>query len=139
VKSFVDLRHARGPLLSLAVLWVACSLGCPGGGGSGHVPPDRIESGKPTPIEVEYYVWGYGWGALDRRFTELECHYRTDGGEFRALTMEIIRVAEQKLVARCVLPPFSAAEESVEYWFSYHLDGHRNVRGSEFVPIIATP
>ena len=46
---------------------------------------------------------------------------------------------EDKLVARCVLPPFSAADGSVEYKLSYRLDGHYNERDSEVVPIVATP
>jgi len=117
----------------------ASLLGCSGGGGSGHVPPDRIEPGKETILQVEYYVWGYGWGALDGRFTELECHYRTRNRDFRTLPMEISDVLEEKLVARCVLPPLSAAEESVEYRFSYLLDGHRNERGSEIVSIASAP
>jgi hypothetical protein len=129
-------RRWRQGLIALAA---ASLVACAGGGGTGHVPPDRIEAGKTTALEVEYYVWGFGWGDLESRFTDLRCHYRTGDGSFRVLAMEISRVLEDKLVARCVLPPLSAADRSVENRFSYRLDGHHNERESEVVPIVAAP
>ena len=42
-------QHCRMGLIALgAVFLVACA----GGGGSGHVPPDRIEAGKTTVLEA---------------------------------------------------------------------------------------
>lgn len=122
--------------MGLIAIAAVSLVACPGGGGSGHVPPDRIEAGKATLLELEYYVWGFGWGALERRFTDLECSYRTGDGDFRVLAMEISLALEDKLVARCVLPPLSAADRFVEYRFSYRLDGHYNERDSEVVPIV---
>jgi hypothetical protein len=116
---------------------MASIVACAGGGSTGHVPPDQVEAGKPTVLEVEYYVSGLGWGALDDRFTALECQYRTGDGEFRTLAMEISSVLEDKLVARCVRPPLLADQGSVEYRFSYQLDGHHNERESVRVPIVA--
>lgn len=124
----------------LGLIAVASLLGCLGGGGSGHVPPDQIVEGRATVLGGEFYTWGNGWGALERRFGELECHYRTKAdSDFRSLAMEIASVTEEKLVAHCSLPAFSASEDSVEYWFSFRLDGHRNERSSEVVSVARAP
>lgn len=57
-------------------------------------------SGQETFLDVDFYVWGYGRGALENRFTELECHYRTrQDGDFHSLVMNVERVTEEKLVA----------------------------------------
>lgn len=128
---------AQRSLIFSVALGAALLTACPGGGGSGHVAPDRVVSGQETPLDVDFYVWGHGWGALESRFTELECHYRAgQEGAFHTLAMNVERVTEEKLVARCVLPPFSTADESVEYRFSYQLDKHPNGRAAETVPII---
>src|SRR5215470_20294032 len=69
------------PLMRYLTLTLSAILlvGCAGGGGSVHNPPDQIIAGEATKLKLTFSVWGAGSGDLSRRYTEVVCHYRKTG------------------------------------------------------------
>ncbi len=122
------------------LLFVFLFSGCKppiGGGGSVHHPPEYIESGKPTKLELELSVWGAGSKDVTKRSKKVTCHYRIVGQDkFISLPMKVSKVMEDEAIYECFLPAFEEKDgNSVEYYFDEYFDGHYNKRPEEVVPI----
>jgi len=114
-------------------------VGCAGGGGSVHNPPDQIIAGEATKLKLTFSVWGAGSGDLSRRYTEVVCHYRKTGEQqFHDVPALLISSDQKHMVAEFVIPPqqTSADSTSLEYYFDFLFDGHPNKRPHEIVQII---
>jgi hypothetical protein len=117
------------------------AVGCAGGGGSVHNPPDHIVAGQPTTLKLSFSVWGAGSGDLAKRYTKILCHYRKVGeAQFQSVSARIISSDEKRMVVEFVVPPqqLSTPSESLEYYFDCLFDGHANSRPHEIVQIIET-
>ncbi|MGA2071280.1 MAG: hypothetical protein ABSG97_08010 [Sedimentisphaerales bacterium] len=108
-----------------------------GGGGSVHIPPKYIESGKPTKLELELSVRGAGSQDVTRRYEKVTCHFRITGqSKLTDLPMNVSQAMKSKAIYECLLPALSEKDgNSVEYYFDMYLDGHYNKRPEEVVPI----
>lgn len=107
-----------------------CS-GCyqPGGGGTTHIPPKKIESNQATELSLTFTVWGAGSGRLDHRYTDVFCFYRVNGCEFIRLAGSVVGSDDQDMVMKFVIPALDLkAGDVVEYRFEMLFDGQKNVR-----------
>ncbi|MHC5082955.1 MAG: hypothetical protein ACYTET_03325 [Planctomycetota bacterium] len=127
------MKRSRHTIIVLVVF----VIGCPGGGGSTHRAPKYIEANKPKIIQLELTAWGAGRGRLDKRYTEVNLHYRLSGTEdFISIETTASTSSSEKLIVQATLPPFEFKEGSyVEYYFDMYFDGHYNKRNIERVPI----
>lgn len=127
------LRH---PLLAF---WLIFTVGCAGGGGSVHNPPDHIVAGQPTILTLSFSVWGAGFGDLANRYTKIFCHYRkSNEAQFQSVSARIVSSDRKRMAVEFVVPPqeLSATPASLEYYFDFLFDGHPNSRPHETVQII---
>lgn len=142
-------REGRTLFISAIIVYTcACILllantGCdrlvgPSGGGSIHIPPPYIVSGKPTTLRLELTTWGNDSGSIQTRYTKIVCHYRTaTDGPYTDLAMKPVQVEPKQLTVECQLPMFNAASgNAVEYYFDFHFDGVYNQRESPSKPFI---
>ena len=101
-----------------------------GGGGSVHHPPEYIETGKPTKLELELSVWGEGNQDVTKRYKEVACHFRIvgkDGFIWMPMMVSENMKGEGKAIYECYLPAFSEKDSnSVEYYFDMYFDGIYN-------------
>jgi hypothetical protein len=115
------------------------TVGCAGGGGSVHNPPDHIVAGQPTTLKLSFSVWGAGSGDLAKRYTKILCHYRkSDEAHFQSVSARIVSSDQKRMAVEFVVPPqeLSATSASLEYYFDFLFDGHPNSRPHEAVQII---
>ena len=132
--------------MRLALLFAALVLvgGCfrPGGGHSGHTPPERLLAGEATILMMEFSVWGAGSGNLSKRYTEIVCHYRLSGHpEFQTVRARIVSSDKERMRAEFTIPPQTLLEASgtLEYYFEFLFDGYRSTRATNSVPIVSAP
>lgn len=125
--------------LSLLVM-VPLMLGAcmrPGGGGSQHLPPPGLLEGQATPLSLAFSVWGAGTGRLDRRFTDVRLHYRVGGSApFAAIGGTVEQADDTRMRMRFELPPVGVVGDTVQYYFDYLLDGHRNTRDTVRIQVL---
>ncbi len=107
-----------------------------GGGGSTHIPPERISLGEPTTLKLELSVWGEGSGAMSKRWKDVRCHYRIVGAEtYASLDMVIHEAKKDTIVFACTVPPQQNPGSTLEYYFDMMFDGHYNKREGGLVKI----
>jgi hypothetical protein len=124
---------------SLFFIFLISGCNFAGGGGSIHTPPEYIESGKTTRLELELSVWGAGSTNVTKRYTKVTCHFKITGKDkFTDLPMTVSETMKSKAIYECLLPAFSIKDgNSVEYYFDMYLDGHYNKDPNfTIVPII---
>jgi len=113
-------------------IFIGLFTGCyrPGGGGTGHHPPDGISSNQPTELKLTFSVWGAGSGRLDKRYTDVICFYRiNESGEYRRLTGSVVSADDKNMEMRFIIPPLNLNEgDTVDYYFEMLFDGHKNTR-----------
>jgi len=113
-------------------IFIGLFTGCyrPGGGGTGHHPPDGISSNQPTELKLTFSVWGAGSGRLDKRYTDVICFYRiNESGEYRRLTGSVVSADDKNMEMRFTIPPLNLNEgDTVDYYFEMLFDGHTNTR-----------
>lgn len=128
----------------LLLLIVSLTLaGCAGGGGTTHEPPQRIEAGRPTIIDLTVSVWGYGSGSMTKRYQDVICYYQTAGqSEFTALPMrpisdfQEVQPKTKQGLFRCEMPAFQKMDQAVKYYFEFKFDGTPQRRKEVMVPIM---
>lgn len=139
----------RGLLLSMktririiAVKWLllcavpAILFGCAGGGGSIHIPPKSIHAGQATVLELKLSTWGYGFGKIVKRYTDVLCHYRLSGQtNFTSAVFVPVREEDNSQVYSCNLPVFTNIGQQVEYFIDMKFDGVYNQRALVSVKI----
>jgi hypothetical protein len=125
------MRH----VILIAMLVVAGGCFRPGGGHSGHTPPEQIVAGKPTVLKMEFSVWGSGSGDLSNRYSQIVCHYRLAGKpEYRGVHARIVSSNNERMQTEFTIPPQESG--TLEYYFDFLLDGHRNLNPTNSVPIV---
>ena len=106
--------------------------GCyrPGGGGTGHNPPDGISNNQPTELKLTFSVWGAGSGRLDQRYTDVFCFYRIgESGAYIRLSGSVVSADDKNMEMRFIIPPLNLHEgDTVDYYFEMLFDGHKNTR-----------
>jgi hypothetical protein len=85
-----------------AILTVCLLLiGCAGGGGSIHNPPQSLRYGTPTELKLEVSVWGAGSGKIIKRYKDVTCHYRPEPNQrFKPISMVPDAATPEQLNAR---------------------------------------
>jgi len=127
-------------LRAIFIVLVSALAGCDGiagGGGSVHLPPEAIAYGEATPLQLELSVWGSGSGKVSRRYTNVQCYYRTENtSTFTTLQGQLTRELEDRIFVKFELPALSPSDGSwVEYYFDMSFDGHYNRRDVTRVPL----
>ena len=138
------MRSLWATCIILSVSMLGCSCRPPGfeigGGGSVHIPPDRILQGQHTPLHLELSVWGEGSGTMSKRWKEVKCHYRAAGTEaYVTLNMTAQSEDKKKILFTCTIPPQDAVGSTVEYYFDMLFDGHYNKREGGQIRIEPSP
>ncbi|MBI5385302.1 MAG: hypothetical protein HZA90_11530 [Verrucomicrobia bacterium] len=118
--------------------------GCfrPGGGHAGHTPPERIVAGEPTILKMEFSVWGAGSGDLSKRYTQIVCHYRQTGQrDFQTAHARVLSSNRERMQTEFTIPPQTLLEAAgtLEYYFEFLFDGHRNANHTNSVSIVRPP
>ena len=132
-------------LVTLAsLLAVLCVTGCRppgfeiGGGGSVHIPPEKILIGKPTTLELELSVWGEGSGEISDRFADVKCNYQIEGdANLITIPMTVKNKQKTKVIFVCTIPPTKKQGYRLKYYFDWLFDGHYNKREESSIPIVA--
>ena len=99
-----------------------------GGGSSNHSPPDRAVEGEPLTLELELRVWGDGSGAMSKRWSAVNCVYRTAVSEYTTIPMTSTIEEEKRIVFACTIPPQDMDAEFIEYRFEMVFDGRYGPR-----------
>jgi hypothetical protein len=106
--------------------------GCykPGGGGSIHTPPENLKANQPILITYKLTVWGSGSKDIEKRYKNVQCHFRVKGGpEFKSIKMVLKNKADQEGMYQCIIPAaYAKSNNIIEYHFDELLDGHYNKR-----------
>jgi hypothetical protein len=118
--------------MKLMILGILVTLltGCPGGGGTVHIPPPIIVSDSFTELKVTFSVWGAGSGKLNKRYTNVVCIYHIVGvNEEHRITGKVVSADDKHMEMVFILPPLNLnTEDAVTYHFEMLFDGHENVR-----------
>jgi len=125
----------KGSQASFVLLLVGILLsGCfgPGAGGTYHLAPEKIVSGQPTQLKLEFVAWGAGSSGrrLDDRYTEVVCLYHlNDSNDIYRLSGRVISVDQKRMEMQFTIPPLDLQKgDTVNYRFEMLFDGHKNTR-----------
>lgn len=126
----IDLYLKINTFYLILILVIFC-IGCEpeiGGGGSVHIQPKLIRMNEPTEIKLELSVWGEGSKKISKRYSRVQCHYKTDKTYgFEKIDMILQKENDKVAIYTCILPPFRKKGQ-LEYYFTMMFDGHENRR-----------
>lgn len=139
----ITASHARmhmARLASIAYLLIASFVGCGnlGGGGSVHIPPEFAVFGDDLRLHLDLSSTGMSSGPLNRRYTKLKCHYRSDDGSYSGSVDGNPRDAtDEDMSVEFELPAIDSKTAcELSYWFTFDFDGVFNKRAGGIVKIV---